>query len=377
MDRRFLLSLLVSIALISTALWMNTALRAQPQPQSTGSSIRFFGTGAPDLDRVKIPLGDSSGSLPVNVSADLTVEFWIKPAASNNQSDPCGEQRGWYYGHVLVDRDVFGDADHFGDYGISLMGGRIIAGLNTSGGETHLCSTRTVSADLWQHIAFTRNATTGTIQLFIDGEPAGSKTGPLGRLDYDLDYATNFPQSDPFLVLAAEKHDFEGSLFYAGLMDDLRISDTVRYQAAFERPTAPHPADAATVALYRFDEAAGTQISDSAPASGGPSNGLLIPRHGNSVAEHWSSDTPFQDSVPTNTPTTTPTNTPTTTPASGEPTTTPTHTPTTAPTNTPTPKPHCANQPTSSVPGEPTPTLVPLPVPAPEERIFLPLLTCQ
>lgn len=345
------------------------------QPAATGSALRFFGSGAPDRDRVKIALADGAAARPVNVGQDLTVEFWMKARVGDNAAEACDAGRGWYYGSVIVDRDIFGEEDAYGDYGIALMDGRIIVGVNTVAGETQLCSSNSIADNQWQHIAFTRSAASGVMRLFIDGALVGEADGPTDRLDYQIGRATEYPNSDPFLVLGAEKHDFPGSLYYNGLLDDLRISNTARYSAAFTRPNAPHPADANTVALYRFDAGAGTQIADSSNAAGGPSNGLLIPRNSD-PAEHWSSDTPFSAAPPTASPTQTPTASPTM-----EPTVSATPSPTVRPTSSPTPKPACSGTPTGTA-SRPisTPTATTDARPATPAvttyRIFLPLIRC-
>lgn len=370
------LTLLAAVGALSFSISQSAQSQVN-QPAANGSALRFFGTGAPDLDRVKIALNNGAGSRPVNLAEDFTIEFWLKARSIDNSSEPCDPGRGWYYGSVIVDRDVFGEDDAYGDYGLALMGGRIIVGVNTAAGETQLCSSVAVADNQWQHIAFTRNASTGVMRLFINGAPAGEADGPTGRLDYQIGRATDYPNSDPFLVLGAEKHDFPGSLYYNGLLDDLRFSNTVRYSAAFTRPTAPHAADAATVALYRFDEGAGTQIADSAGAAGGPSNGVLTPRNGANAAEHWSADTPFGSAPPTHTPS--PTST-----ASPLPTEAPNPTAVPPPTASPTPKPMCTAPATSTVPtvaGTPTPPKAPSPTApvtpaAATYRVFLPLIRC-
>ncbi|MCX7855856.1 MAG: hypothetical protein N2556_07785, partial [Anaerolineae bacterium] len=52
-----------------------------PTPPGTATySLRFYGTGSGDIDRVKIPIRSAHGaSLPVNVGAtDFTIEFWVR-----------------------------------------------------------------------------------------------------------------------------------------------------------------------------------------------------------------------------------------------------------------------------------------------------------
>jgi hypothetical protein len=275
---------------------------ATPVAANGGSALRFFGTGPGDSDRVKIPLGpltngQISSSFPVNVAGDFTVEFWMRAEPGTNEAPDCSAN-GWYYGNIMLDRDVDGAGD-YGDYGVALCDGRIAFGVSAGEDDRLATGATQVTDGEWRHIAVTR-ADGGQLAIFVDGRLDGQAAGPAGRIDYRTDRATEQPNSDPYLVLGAEKHDYEGSYYYNGWLDDLRLSDTVRYTADFARPTAPHPADDVTVALYRFDEGAGTQIADS---SSGSSNGELIPRSG-AVAEHWSPDTPFQiEPAPTSEPT--------------------------------------------------------------------------
>jgi hypothetical protein len=112
--------------------------------------------------------------------------------------------------------------------------------------------------------------------------------------------ATSWPQSDPFLVIGAEKHDAGPSYpSFSGWLDELRLSTTRRYTANFAVPAGPFEADGATAALYHLDEGTGTGIADSSAAAGGPSPGII--RYGGAPAgPEWSTDTPsFAPQAPT------------------------------------------------------------------------------
>ncbi len=288
------------LTLIVLFLWLSESTTAGPAAQTTGqSSLRFFGTGAEEPGRVRIPLGPlNAGRItalaPVNVSGDFTIEFWMKATAADNPAPAC--PNGWYYGHIIVDRDVDGAGD-YGDYGIALCDGRLAAGVSVGEDDRQLVSNIVVTDGQWRHIALTRS-NGGRIELFVDGTPAGSTDGPTGRVDYRTERETEQPDSDPYLVLGAEKHGYPGSYHYSGLLDDLRISNVARYSGPFSRPTGPHAVDAQTVALYRFDEGSGTFVGDSSGATGGPSHGTLIVR-GNPAGPVWSTDTPFSPAPPT------------------------------------------------------------------------------
>lgn len=284
---RLIFSFLLGFLLFSATL--------APVGASEGSALKFFGSGPNDIDRVKIPLGTISdgqitASLPVNVSGDFTIEFWMRATPGANNAPAC-DDHGWYYGNIIIDRDVDGPGD-YGDYGVAICDGRLAFGVAVGDDERMVFGATPVVAGQWQHIALTR-ADGGAIAIFVDGRLDAQGPGPAGRLDYRTNRPSEQPNSDPYLVLGAEKHDYEGSAYYHGLLDDLHISNQVRYSSEFVRPSGPHQPDGATVALYRFDEGSGHVINDSSAAPGGPSHGMLM-IGGDENGPHWSGDHAFR-----------------------------------------------------------------------------------
>ena len=273
----------------AVCLWLaNTGASAQ-------TSLRFFGNGVADIDRVKIPL--DAPARPADIGAtDFTLEFWMKANPGENGSGPCSPGNdSWIVHNILFDRDVFGPGD-FGDYGISLGNGRIAFGASTGGSGDTLCGAIPVANGAWHHIAVTRRASDGEMRLFVDGQPDGQTFGAAGDMSYRDGRPTSYPGSDPFLVIGAEKHD-AGPAYpsFSGWIDEVRLSTTIRYSGAFTRPSQPFATDPATAALYHLDEAIGDAVADSSGAAGGPSHGVR--RFGGSPAGPlWSSDIPFTSS---------------------------------------------------------------------------------
>ncbi|MBI5302388.1 MAG: LamG domain-containing protein [Chloroflexi bacterium] len=349
-----------------------TLTSARPShAQGTNYSLRFYGHGVGDIDRVKIPIDPQ---VPADVGAgDLTFEFWMKANAGENAGTAsCGANDGWITANIIFDRDVFNSGD-YGDYGIALGSGRIAFGANNGSSGTTVCGNTTVANGIWHHIAVTRNSS-GTIRLYVDGslDIAAPVNGPTGNLSYRDGRTTSFPNSDPFLVIGAEKHD-AGSQYpsFKGWVDEVRISNSIRYSANFTRPGAPFTTDANTMALYHFDEgpaglcATNQTILDSSGASGGPSNGTCKPGGSAPAGPVYTTDIPFAVGGATNTPTSSRTNTPTST-ATGTRTITPTSTPTSTRTITPT---STATNTTTN-----TPTLTPTPPPPVPSTTFLPMI---
>lgn len=262
-------------------------------------SIRFYGYGFNDSDRIKIPLVGGMTSLDNNVALDFTIEFYLKAEIGSNllgSDASTGSNDDWTLGHIIVDRDIFGPGD-FGDYGISLASGRIAFGVNNGSSSYTLVGTGDIRDGFWHHIAVTRNSS--QLQIFIDGENNASSTSPSGNVHYNpaRSLSMSCPSqggtciNEPFIVLGAEKHDFDPANYpsFNGWLDELRISNNIRYTGSFIVPTSEFTTDNNTVGLFHFNEGSGNNIADEAVIA----DGTLIP-HPNSTNEPWSSESPFQ-----------------------------------------------------------------------------------
>jgi hypothetical protein len=274
----------LSLLLLILAASLTPVLAQEPQ-----FSLRFYGNGINDIDRVKIPLDHRVSA--VNMSGDFTIEFFMRANLEENTTGVCTTgEAGWTNGNILIDRDVFGAGD-YGDYGLSLFGQDGVIAFGVSRGETGdtICGETNVADGLWHHIAVTRDSATGLLQLFVDGVLDGSTTGPMGDISYRQGRSTSWP-NDAYLVIGAEKHDYSSDYpSFSGWLDELRISDIVRYDADFDPPTAPFETDDHTLALYHFDEGEGDVIIDSS-ATG--SDGEL--RYGGTPAgPEWVEESPF------------------------------------------------------------------------------------
>jgi hypothetical protein len=118
--------------------------------------------------------------------------------------------------------------------------------------------TRSVDDDIcarWMHIVGIYED--GTIRLAIDGD-----------LSKPAEVSKKISQSDaPFSVGYAEGGKWQVSHFN-GMIDELRISNKVRYRLDFKPPSHPFKVDRDTLALWHFDEIEGARSSKDASGNG-------------------------------------------------------------------------------------------------------------
>lgn len=197
-----------------------TATPLPPTPTTVASSntaLLFDGNN----DRVLAGQVPGSGS--------LTIEGWVQPIGNNAN------------GLLLV------GADDNNGWSLELEGGRPTLWMATNQGWRSSQHGTALQSGQWYHLAATYN--NGSVQLFVDGN--GNGTTNVGSLT-----------QGPALQLGG----LAGYAFYNGLLDEVRISNTVRYSNNFSRPTAPFANDGNTLTLYHFDEGSGQQAVDGSSA---------------------------------------------------------------------------------------------------------------
>ncbi|MFY9342965.1 MAG: LamG-like jellyroll fold domain-containing protein, partial [Planctomycetota bacterium] len=115
-----------------------------------------------------------------------------------------------------------------------------------------------LAAGKWHHVAGVFDGS--TVRCFVDGQPVGEAKGSGKRKANSL----------PLFVGADPDGDSTATSFFAGSMDEVRLSRGARYAAAFT-PAARHAADADTVLLLHCDQDFGPWTPD---ASGHARHGL-------------------------------------------------------------------------------------------------------
>jgi alpha-tubulin suppressor-like RCC1 family protein len=107
---------------------------------------------------------------PRPVQDDFTLAFWIKTAQAGTGSTH------WWEGRGLLDGEVDGSKN---DFGTSLMAGGKI-GFGVGNPDTTLKSTKSVNNSVWRHVVVTRKASSGLMNIYVDGVLDSSGTGPTG-----------------------------------------------------------------------------------------------------------------------------------------------------------------------------------------------------
>ena len=108
----------------------------------------------------------------------------------------------------------------------------------------------------WHHVAAMYNAATDRITMSLDGDVIVGPTFGVG----------SFRSSPGQHFAAGGGPSGRGASAFDGFLDEVRVSDVVRYSSDFV-PTIEHSPDGNTVALYRFNESPGsTTFADSGVA---------------------------------------------------------------------------------------------------------------
>jgi hypothetical protein len=196
-----------------------------------GNALEFDGID----DYVDMPDDDS-----LDITGDLTVEAWIVADVINT------------YKSIIVKGDAYTEGKI--NYGLQIQAEQADGTIRFfvwSPGYTWVDSTSQVPADgNWHHVAVTHDSS-NNVKIFIDGALSGSGTLALG------------PISNSPLDIGRHKHATVGTYqYWDGKIDEVRISNIVRYTSSFTPQTSEFISDANTAGLWHFDESVGTTIYD-------------------------------------------------------------------------------------------------------------------
>ncbi|MAE28654.1 MAG: hypothetical protein QF615_01010 [Planctomycetota bacterium] len=206
----------------------------------TCSIVIFLAQGVPiagaqdaslDFDGVS-GYGICNDAAPIQGS---TWESWIRVGELDPSATTSGWVVGWWGWWTATPYRVTGAGELFGPGGYGSPDSDVVLA--------------NLAPDSWHHLAATFGGECSPgVNVYLDGQLAWS----YGEGEYC--------PSSWYTVLAAYNYlGWHG--FYKGQIDEVRISNTVRYTGAFT-PSQRHVVDADTWALWHFDEGSGAQAVD-------------------------------------------------------------------------------------------------------------------
>ena len=177
-----------------------------------GNCIKSFVTASDtNVGPVEIPqTSDDNKSLSISPTTDMTIEFWMNPSDSGSVSR----------GYILMKYSGV-------DYYIYFADNKMIYGWY-SGGWHEVSDTTTIPLNQWTHVAIQNNRTsqekTDTIAFYINGKQSTMHETP--------DKGKSFGNESMWVMNhMSDKYAYR---HYNGMLDELRISDVLRYAAATE-----------------------------------------------------------------------------------------------------------------------------------------------
>lgn len=162
-----------------------------------------FGSGRVDSWAAQFNGTDGEILVPASVSNQFSLAFWMKT------TDTIAEGP-WPEGKGLLDGNVSGLT---ADFGTVLTGNKVAFGVGNASSNTSIASVGVVNDGGWHHVAATRDATSGTLCLYLDGVLEVVTNGPTG--------------AQTALTGLALGRLNSGGGYYAGALDEVLLYDTV------------------------------------------------------------------------------------------------------------------------------------------------------
>ncbi len=206
----------------------------------------FFDNAVPHYLRVEEPqnaiqIPSKQIRLP---DGPITLEAWVQPTSSLG-----------YRG--IVAKTEVSEFAIFSDEGVPEFSVYLDGEYHTAKGSTPM------PLNEWTHLAGVYDDTAGAVHLFVNGKHAGTKPASGKRKTNKL----------PLYIGADPNASGQPSRNFTGGIDEVRLSNVVRYSQPFD-PASVHKPDDKTVLLYHLDRTVGPFVLNHGP---GASHGVLGP----------------------------------------------------------------------------------------------------
>lgn len=225
-------------AMLSCPFNGNTRCAAGETPSTATGALRYPGSKSGLLfDGVNDYLS-APDSASLSVTGNLTVETWVKFKQIDREQTLVAK---WDETTANDDRSyrLYATAANKFAFSVSTNG--------ASGTVTTITgTTTTVTSGKWYHVAGVYNASAQTINLYVNGTSDATQVGSVG---------TSLDDNASLLYIGA-KENTGGTqdTYLSGLVEEVRISNQLRYQGTFSPNLAPFGNDAAAKAIYHLDE---------------------------------------------------------------------------------------------------------------------------
>ncbi len=196
------------------------------------SSVLSF-DGSNDL------VGVTATGINTTAATSVTVEFWINSNTTQSASPI-----------------IFGSNNNY-----TLIINGTCFGFNTGNSDCYGVNTSALSSGVWHHIA----------AVFVNASPS-SNTLYIDGVQQSLSQLVGTPISSRVMTTTLRFGGASASNYWRGLMDDIRVTNGVRYTSNFTPPVTALSTDTNTVGLWHLDERSGQTVID---VSGNSTNGTL------------------------------------------------------------------------------------------------------
>lgn len=198
------------------------------QAKFGSSSLAVSIAGSNSTQYISIP---STGDMVIGTGA-FTYECWVYITAFNGSAGTAG--------YIIDNRASNTDPNGFGISASTSNNGILVGGF---GSNTLITGSNTLSTNTWYHVAVTRSVT-GTITLWIDGFSKGT--------------ATSSNSLTPTVATFIGRGVATTTQTFRGYIDEVRLSNTIRYTTTFTPSTTRFQNDANTLFLFHGDESNGS-----------------------------------------------------------------------------------------------------------------------
>ncbi len=178
-----------------------------PGEQGT-AALSFSGDGIYNQSASESAVKVTNDLSPI-LGSTSTLDFWVNTTQTGNNVH-------WEAPAVTGVEQTYGGNDI--NWGTLNLAGQIGIWVGDSGG---IYSTNPINNGQWHNIAITRDATTGIVQLFVDGVLNGTATLDTGAK------TSQFFLIGALSVVAQDGHTYTGANYFNGKLDEVQIYPTV------------------------------------------------------------------------------------------------------------------------------------------------------